>query len=247
MENDIKVYCHTTPNNKRYVGISRNPQKRWNSGRGYIKNFHFWRAIEKYGWDNIEHEILYDNLSIEEATEIEKKLIEEWNLTDRNCGYNLREGGSNSSFCDETIRRMSEAQKGNTNGANQIHTAENRKQISDSLKKYYKNHPELTLTPEEKREKKKLQAREWRKKHPGYYAKKRREKGIRSREEFSGANNPSAKAVIMCDLDGHEIKRYSYATLAANENNVDLSAIIKCCKGRLRTCGGFVWKYDNHQ
>ena len=79
--NNIKnyvVYCHTSPSNKKYVGISCNPIKRWNNGKGYIKNYLFYRAIEKYGWENFKHEILYENLTIEEAGEIEKTLINKY-------------------------------------------------------------------------------------------------------------------------------------------------------------------------
>ena len=64
-ENNRKyiVYKHTTPSNKVYIGITfRNPIIRWSSGRGYINNKHFFRAILKYGWDNIKHEILYSDL-----------------------------------------------------------------------------------------------------------------------------------------------------------------------------------------
>lgn len=65
--NDYSVYCHTSPSGKKYVGISKNPVKRWNSGRGYSKNYRFARAINKYGWDSFRHEILADGLSAEEA------------------------------------------------------------------------------------------------------------------------------------------------------------------------------------
>ena len=36
---------------------------------------------------------------------------------------------------------MSKSRKGNQNSKNQFHSLENRKQISESLKKYYKEHP----------------------------------------------------------------------------------------------------------
>ena len=87
-----KVYCHTSPTNKKYVGISANPEKRWANGEGYIKNYQFYPDIQKYGWNNFRHEILYDNLSIEEAKEKERELIKSWNLTDPLYGYNLTEG-----------------------------------------------------------------------------------------------------------------------------------------------------------
>lgn len=42
------VYKHTGPTGKVYIGITkRNPQKRWNSGRGYESNRYFFRAIQR--------------------------------------------------------------------------------------------------------------------------------------------------------------------------------------------------------
>ena len=62
------VYKHTSPNNKIYIGITgQNPEKRWQSGIGYVGNTHFANAIKKYGWKNFKHEILFSGLTIEEA------------------------------------------------------------------------------------------------------------------------------------------------------------------------------------
>lgn len=62
-ENEINntycVYMHTTPSGKKYVGVSKNnAAKRWDCGRGYLSNTHFFNAIMKYGWINIKHEVL---------------------------------------------------------------------------------------------------------------------------------------------------------------------------------------------
>lgn len=90
-----KVYKHTSPNGKVYIGITnQNPERRWGkNGRGYKENGYFYRAIEKHGWNNFKHEILADNLTEEEACNLEIKLIEEFNTTDRSCGYNRHSGG----------------------------------------------------------------------------------------------------------------------------------------------------------
>jgi len=90
LDNNYKVYKHTCPNGKVYIGITcQNPLTRWAGGFGYETQIYFWRAIIKYGWLNIEHEILYDNLSEDEAKEIEIRLIKEYNSQDINCGYNI--------------------------------------------------------------------------------------------------------------------------------------------------------------
>ena len=68
---DIKkyvVYMHIVPNGKKYIGItSQNINRRWQKGKGYWSIEYFTIAINKYGWDNIQHIILFDNLSKTEA------------------------------------------------------------------------------------------------------------------------------------------------------------------------------------
>lgn len=88
------VYMHTCPNGKTYVGITQQEAKRrWNNGRGYIGNEYFTRAIKKYGWANIKHEILFENLTKQEAAEKEIELIAMNKSDDRRYGYNQNKGG----------------------------------------------------------------------------------------------------------------------------------------------------------
>ena len=85
---------HICPNGKKYVGITiQEPNQRWRDGKGYYKNKHFYNAILKYGWDNIQHIILFSDLTEDEANEIEEKLIDEMDLTNPKNGYNLHTGG----------------------------------------------------------------------------------------------------------------------------------------------------------
>ena len=88
------VYKHTTPNGKVYIGItSLEPEKRWNGGRGYSQNKHFFNAILKYGWDNIDHAILHSGLPQSDAQRIEAQLIKLYQSNQPQCGYNHSEGG----------------------------------------------------------------------------------------------------------------------------------------------------------
>ena len=62
--NNYKVYMHTSPSGKVYVGITCQPTyARWKNGNGYKNNKHFYNAIIKYGWDNFEHQIILENVS----------------------------------------------------------------------------------------------------------------------------------------------------------------------------------------
>lgn len=109
------VYLHTNKiNNKKYVGItSRNPLVRWNNGNGYTSNKHFFNSIKKYGWKNgFEHEILYVNLSEEQAEKIEKELISKYHSYDMKYGYNQDMGGHTSGqHSQKTKDKISEIQK----------------------------------------------------------------------------------------------------------------------------------------
>lgn len=61
------VYRHITPNGFSYIGItSLEPEKCWKNGKGYYGTL-FEEMILKYGWENIEHEILYTGLTEAEA------------------------------------------------------------------------------------------------------------------------------------------------------------------------------------
>ena len=89
------VYMHTNKfNNKKYIGITcRDPEVRWNHGKGYLANLHFWRAIEKDGWDNFTHEIIKEGLTKQAAHKLERELIAYHNTRDENFGYNQSCGG----------------------------------------------------------------------------------------------------------------------------------------------------------
>ena len=103
------VYKHTFPNNKVYIGITRRkPEERWLRGRGYYRNEIMYNAILKYGWDNIKHEILYTDLTQEEAYETEIKLIAEHNATNKIYGYNRHEGGDIAYSFDLSVKEWIE-------------------------------------------------------------------------------------------------------------------------------------------
>lgn len=114
METNEKQYCvyvHTNKTNgKKYVGItSMKPEDRWRNGNGYPHNTYFTRAIKKYGWDEgFTHEIVAENLSEEDAHQMEKDLIAEYNCMNPN-GYNATSGGEiGKEYSEELRQRLSE-------------------------------------------------------------------------------------------------------------------------------------------
>lgn len=86
------LYKHISPSGKVYVGItSQNPSRRWSNGRGYKKNKFFFNAIKKYGWDNFQHYVLFENLSKSTAILLEKAFIKYYK--DLHKSYNITDGG----------------------------------------------------------------------------------------------------------------------------------------------------------
>ena len=85
--NNYTVYEHLFPNGKRYIGITKLPPKeRWEkNGNGY-KTQSVFRAITKYGWDNIEHNIISTNLSYEDACNMEVELIKKYKTMNKKYG-----------------------------------------------------------------------------------------------------------------------------------------------------------------
>ncbi len=113
------VYVHTNKiNGKKYVGITcQNPKDRWSNGKGYKDNKYFWRAIQKYGWDNFKHEVLLTNETLEFACRAERCLIKAYSCKAPN-GYNLTDGGEgldSNRFSNEARRKISESNKGDKN------------------------------------------------------------------------------------------------------------------------------------
>lgn len=223
MNNCYTVYKHISPSNKVYIGItSRKPELRWRKGNGYYNNKHFYNAIKKYGWDNFKHEILFENLSKEEAERKEIELIDYYNSTNPLFGYNHDNGGYCSiTATEETKRKISKGNKG------KIVSRETRIKISKSTKgKRLGEH-----RSKEAREK-------IRQANLGKVLSEKQKKKIR---ENSGRNIK----VCQYSLDGKLINIFDSQREAARRLNIDNSSITKCCKRKIKTAGGYVWKYLN--
>lgn len=132
-ENNYKVYMHICPNGKKYIGITkRKPNKRWQNGYGYKTQKHFYRAIQVYGWNNIKHIILFDNLNYQQACDKEVELIKLFNTNNYNYGYNVSSGGEGNkgNKIKETQKNiLRKALKGNKNAKGYKHTKEEKEKM----------------------------------------------------------------------------------------------------------------------
>ena len=149
------VYMHISPSGKRYIGITckKKPECRWRNGKGYETQQYFYKAINKYGWDNFQHIIIARGLSEDEAKWLEIELIKEWDTTDKSKGYNITLGGEGTRGwipSEETRKKISEKMKGENNPMyNKNFSEEHRRRLSEASKgenhrMYGKHHTEET-------------------------------------------------------------------------------------------------------
>lgn len=81
------VYMHKFPNGKIYIGQTNNCKRRWEEGRNYQQKA-MKEAIKKYGWNNVEHIILEDNIDVEKIDERENYYIGKYKSYKNEIGYN---------------------------------------------------------------------------------------------------------------------------------------------------------------
>ena len=218
---DDKKYCvykHTSPSGKVYIGRTCLPLH-WRSkynGSGYKGNTSFYNAIQKYGWENFEHEIIKDNMDIDEANEFEIEMIKKYKSNQKEFGYNLQAGGENGSPVEETRKRMSEWQIG--------------KKLSEETKqKISKAH--IGQKDSDETRKKKSES------HKGKTIPKEVVKKMNETYKKHLVNN---KKPVIC-IETNEC--YESIAEAARKTNICGTLIGGCCNGKFKTAGGYHWKH----
>lgn len=227
MDKKFFVYEHVNKiNGKKYVGITSRdkPEYRWGSnGINYKECTHFYAAIEKYGWDNFEHKILFEGLSEKEACKIEMQIIEEQQLQNREYGYNLKEGGTAAKMPKETCEKISKAMMGNKNNLGRVLSEETKRRISEIQKG-------KTFTEEHKR-----RISEAKK------GKTHKPLSVESRQKIANAY-PNKRKVYCVETD----KVYNSTQECARELGLLSTNIVKVCKGKFKSTKGYHLKYyDN--
>ena len=252
-ENNYIVYKHTAPNGKVYIGITKKaPNDRWASGFGYENQAYFFRAIVKYGWDNIKHEILHTNLTKEEAEKIEIRLIKEYNSTDINCGYNIDLGGNLHKLSEQARQSISKAKKGKRWTERQrLASIEYFERVGrKKVNKYDLNGTLVEVFQDY--EKAALDAGITSKTMQYYISTKKfphKWKYTYSYNEYvppKSAGVPyNAAPVDMYDLSLNFIRSFSSIAEANKFLGVKSSHIERVCKGKGLTCQGYIWRYHN--
>lgn len=248
MEKEYCVYMHTFPNGKRYVGITccYPPNRRWQNGHGYSRQDYLYNAIQKYGWDNITHDVLKKDLTAEEAGTLEQEYIQKYKTYDKEYGYNLTDGGEvGYHLSQEHKDKIGKANSGQNNGMygheyseaersilskvwrGRKHSEESRKKMSE----YAKAHPEI-------------------KSHKGadhpMYGKKH---SLESKKKMSesakkrGYCGNNTRIVSMYSHNDEFIRMFQSMAEAQRITGVMEQNIRKVCLGHRKYAGGYIWRY----
>lgn len=238
------VYRHIAPNNKMYVGVTKlKPERRWKNGNGYAHNQYFSYAIQKYGWDNLKHEILLEGLTKRQAECAERLFIGYWNLTNSDFGYNCEHGGSlGKDVSLETRNKMSVSHVGKT------HTEESKVKMSlNHVDVRGKNNPMYGKHHSESTKAKISNATCG--KNNGMYGRRGelcpmygRPVSLETRKKMS--ERKPKKGVICLDMYTNDfIAEYVSMREAERITGVKQGSISNCCNGKTKTGGGYIWKY----
>lgn len=84
------IYCYTSPSGKKYIGKTKTTLKERakNNAKGYKGCSAFYSAIQKYGWDNFEVEIL-EEVPLDVIDDVEVEYILRYDSSNKDKGYNI--------------------------------------------------------------------------------------------------------------------------------------------------------------
>ena len=214
------VYKHTCPNGKVYIGItSLDVKTRWGRNGALYKNMLFGKAIEKYGWDNIKHEILFSGLTEKEASEKEAELISYYKSNDRKFGYNIADGGLIHRHTLQTREKMSKSRKGKK------HSEQHNKAVAKALKGT-KHSDDFKRKCRERNIGRKLTEEH-------------------KRNISDGCIGKGTKRVMQFSLDGEYIRTFdSMGDALRFVNGKSIGNISSCCSGKKKNAYGYLWRLE---
>ena len=224
MGENYKIYVHIFPNGKLYIGQTRQTlvNRFGKSGCNYKGCVRLYEAIKEFGWDNIIHLLLFDNLSSEIADILEIELIKKYKTYDINYGYNMTLGGKDGVYKKKCYQY----------DINGIFICEY-ENISIAVEKYgygiYQCLTNSTLSAYGY-----LWSYEEHKNIPKY---NRKNNGIPSR------NRP----VYMYDFNGKYLKSYDSIVQAEKDTGIPTYRITSCINGQTKSAGGFLWDYHKQE
>lgn len=253
IENKVngKIYVgQTTKNfNERYGGdIEKNTH-----------NKHLQNSIKKYGIENfVIDKYVCECDSEEELNEAEKFYIDFFDSANSEHGYNKTLGGEGMIPNEETKEKISKTLKGKYCGEKHPKygkrlSEETKQKISKALSG--EKHPMCGKRHSEETKKKMSEANSgenngmWGKNPEDYMTteaiKIKREKQSEVRKgKYCGEKHPRAKSIVQLDKNGNFIKKYNFINEAAKELNIAGQHISACCRGKIKSSGGFKFMYE---
>lgn len=245
------IYKHTSPSNKVYIGITnQTPSNRWGkNGSKYKQNKHFWNAIQKYGWNNFKHEILFTNLSKEQTCLKEQELIKLHMSNQFDFGYNCTSGGEHYEHSEESRHKQSIAQK------NRVLSDEERLRVQKMGKANKgKKMSAETITKSANARLGHIVSQETRIKignankisQLGKIVSEETKLKL-SRAHKGKPNLHQNKYVIQYDSNNNFIKEWISMKEASRQLNICNVNISSVCRGYRKTAGGFIWKFKDEE
>lgn len=242
------VYEHLFPNGKRYIGITTNPKRRWANGLGYNHNIYMKRAITKYGWNNIKHNILFTDKTKEEAEILECELIALYQSNKAQYGYNIDNGGNSiGKHSEQTLQKIREYASNRPKSHNEnISKAKKGKPLNLSFEQ------RLAISKRFKGNHYGLNSKSMLGKHHTQDAKDKISKANTgntswnkgkklSLEHIQKSSLKHQKPVVQYDKDMNFIREYPSIKIAFEITHIN--NIGKCCRNIQQTSGGYIWKY----
>jgi len=224
--NNWKVYLHIFPDCTIYVGITSNELKnRWGKNGYRYKGQKVYEIIQKYDWETeVKHILLADNLSMDDAGDIERLIIKE--MRERApyfIRYNIADGGYDKFSPQETKIVSQYDLEGNLIKTYQSMTD------AASVTVGSKNIGLISLACHEKT--KTSGGFQWR---------------FGEEEKISSVRYTEIGIPIdQFDLNGKYLKTFKSAYQAEKELNLK-GHITECCNGERRMCGQYQWKYHEN-
>lgn len=232
-ERCYKVYVHINKvNGKKYIGQTKQSlEQRFRSGEGYKNSPKFYGAIKKYGWNNFEHILLFDELTLAEANKKEEELIKKYDTTNDDNGYNIAYGGNNHDISEETVQKILIAKQ------KRVDRYDKNGVYIDSFDNAKIAGRQLNISPSG------IYAccNGIRKSAGNYIWKYHHCDSIVEKYE-----DTSLKKVTQIDRHTLEVLNQFNSIVEASVNTgVDKNSIGLCCKKELKTAGNYIWRYAN--
>jgi len=234
------IYKLIFPNNKIYIGQTIDFDRRMNEYKNKSNNKKYnivvYKAIRKYGWDNVKQEIMF-TVPTEFVNELETVMIAEHNATNKKFGYNILEiGRSTIGFrhSEKTKNRIRE-QKIGISRSDEI-----RKKISKSLKGKYSNSDNPMFD-----------VHRFGKDAP-FYNKKHTEESknkigasSKGRKHSEESKEKQSKLITVYSKCGDFIKDFKSISKASVELKTGITSISNNLSNRSKTANGYIFKYNN--